>query len=169
MQIALRLTDFKQGGEVNFKAVLAIDRSQRIPSLVEKKGGRETVLIALSLALKNALNNLNLKYQMREDQVVALADTIIDQANQDHLALEDVMLFLQKLLAGEYGPVDFKMDSPTFFRFFEAYRQERHKNYLRIKEEQEVNYKSAGMEREGEETWGDLINIARKNAGNNEG
>lgn len=165
LQIATRLADFKQNGEIDFKQVLSIEGGQRIPALIQQKGGRETVLLALSLSLKNAMNNLNLKYQMNENQVVALADTIIDQAGQDHLALEDVMLFLQKLLAGEYGPVEFKMDSPTFFKYFEAYREERFEAYEKIKYEKHVNYKSMGAERDDPETWGDLVNIARKNAG----
>jgi hypothetical protein len=165
IQVAARLAYYKNRGEVDFKAVLAIKSAQRIPALVQQAGGRETVLIALSLALKSTMNNLNLKYQMNEDQVVSLADSIIDQSQQDYLALEDIMLFLQKLVAGEYGPVEFKMDAPTFFRFFEAYRQERHNNYLKIREEQEINHKSIGMEREGEETWNDLVQLARKKYG----
>lgn len=159
LQIATRLADFKRAGEIDFAKVLAIEGKQRIPALTKEVEGRKVVLLALSLALKNTLNNLNLKYQMREDQVLALADTIIDQSQQDHLALEDVMLFLQKLIAGEYGPVEFKMDSPTFFKFFEAYRHERHINYLRAKEEQHVNYKALGRHNDDyrEPTWGDLL------------
>lgn len=165
MQVAIRLGEFKDRGEIDFKKVLAIESSQRIPNLVKQKGGRETILIALSLTLKDAMNNLNLKYRMNEDQVVQLADTIIDQAGQDHLALEDVMLFIQKLLAGEYGPVEFKMDSPVFFKYFEAYREDRFQAYEAIKDEQHRNYKAMGIAKDDPETWGDLVNIARKKAG----
>lgn len=165
LQIATRLADFKQNGEIDFKQVLSIEGGQRIPALIQQKGGRETVLLALSLSLKNAMNNLNLKYQMNENQVVALADTIIDQAGQDHLALEDVMLFLQKMLGGEYGPIEFKMDAPMFFKYFEAYREDRYQALRLIKYEQHSNYKAMGPTKDDPETWGDLLNIARKNAG----
>ncbi len=151
---------------MDFGSVLAIDSGQRIPVLTKEKQGRAMVLTALSAEIGKAMNQLNLKYRMDEHQVVALADRIIDQAHQDYLALEDVMLFLQKLLAGEYGPVEFKMDSPTFFKFFEAYREERFQQYERIKEEQHIHYKAMGLQRDGEETWGDIIEIARKKAQN---
>lgn len=165
LRVAIRLAEFKSGGEIDFAKVLSIDADQRIPVLVKQKGGRETVLVALSLALKDAMNNLNLKYKMDEKQVVKLADTIIDQSSQDHLALEDVMLFIQKLNSGEYGPVEFKMDSPTFFQYFEAYREERFQAMVRIKEEQHINYKSMGPERQGVEKIIDVLHIAQHNAG----
>lgn len=109
------------------------------------------------------MNNLNLKYQMNSDQLVALADIIIDQSQQDYLALEDVMLFLQKLIAGEYGPVEFKMDSPTFFKYFEAYREDRFRAMEAIKDEQHVNYKALGKTgKEDDPTWGSLVKQMKK-------
>jgi hypothetical protein len=36
------------------------------------------------------------------------------------------------------------MDIPTFFEFFEKYRQERHINLIRIREERSANYKVMG-------------------------
>lgn len=144
LDIAAHLGQFKQNGVINFRAVLSIESRQRIPQLILQEGGRNTVLIALSVALKNALGNLNMKYHMNEDQLVELADLIIDQAHEDQLALEDVVLFLQKMLAGEYGEVEFKMDSPLFFKLFEAYRQQRHEELMNARYEQQANHKVAG-------------------------
>jgi hypothetical protein len=148
LDIAAHLGTFKQNGVINFRSVLSIEISQRIPQLVSKPEGRNTVLIALTVALKNALNNLNLKYHMNEDQLVELADAIIDQAHEDQLSLEDVVLFLQKMLAGEYATekmkVDFKLDMPLFFQLFEGYRQERHSELVKIRHEQQVNHKVSG-------------------------
>lgn len=144
LDIAAHLGQFKQNGVINFRAVLSIESRQRIPQLILQEGGRNTVLIALSVALKNALGNLNMKYHMNEDQLVELADIIIDQAHEDQLALEDVVLFLQKMLAGEYGDVEFKMDSPLFFKLFEVYRQQRHDELLNVRYEQDANRKVSG-------------------------
>lgn len=118
--------------------------SQRIPQLIKKEGARNIVLIALSVAIKNAIKNVNLKYHMDEGQVVELADAIIDQSHEDQLALEDVVLFLQKMLVGEYGQLDFKIDTIKFFELFERYRQDRHSALVKFRYEQEANHKVSG-------------------------
>lgn len=157
-EIALRLSEYRERGEIDFKKVLAVPARYRIPGLVATKEGKRAVLSVLTVYIAKAMNQLNLKYPMNADQVATLALTIINQSQQDQLAMEDVMLFLQKLIAGEYGPVEFKMDSPTFFKYFEAYREDRFQANESMKDEQHVNYKSLGKTgKEGDLTWGDLL------------
>lgn len=155
--IAERLLALKQNGQIDFKAVLAIDFNQRIPQLTKDKEGRDAVLIALSVALRNAMKNFNVKYAMTADQIVELAYAIIDQSHEDQLSLEDIVLFLQKMVLSEYGEIEFKLDMPFFFKCLEVYRQERHEALTSIRNEQHINYRAMGMERQGNLTWGDLL------------
>lgn len=81
---------------------------------------------------------------MNEDQILDLADAIIDSSHEDFLAIEDVMLFLQGLTRGKYGALYESMDIPKFMEKFEIYRQERHTAYQDLKYEKHVQLKSMG-------------------------
>lgn len=130
------LAEFKENGVVSYNKVMQIPLSVRIPELIKKPNGRLNVLTALAASLKSAFGNINVKYGFNEEQIVELADKIIDTSHEDNLAIEDVLLFLGKLLMGEYGKIDYKFDLPYFFEMFENYRQERHETILRYREEQ---------------------------------
>jgi hypothetical protein len=145
-EMSVHLAQFKDMGVVNYRKVLAIEQSQRIPEMVKQPDGRLKVLTALTVVLKNALKNINVRVGLNEDQIVELADRIIDQSHEDNLALEDVVLFLQKLLVGDCGRVNDRMDITVFFERFEVYRQERHVEILRIREEQNSQYKILGKD-----------------------
>jgi hypothetical protein len=140
----MHLAKFKERGVVSFPMVLSIASKDRIPALVITEEGRYEVLIALTASLKSAFNNINLRVGLNEDQMIELADAIIDQSGEDNLSLEDVLLFLQKLLVGDAGKIYDRMDIPTFFELFETYRQDRHVAILRIREEQQSQHKSSG-------------------------
>lgn len=143
-EIANRLSEFKQQGVLQFNKILSISISQRIPALTKTNDGRLEVLTALTASLKSAFNNLNLRFAINEDQIIELSDLIIDQSCEDQLSLEDVLLFLQKMLTGSYGKLYDRMDIPLFFEFFEKYRQERHEQLLLIRDEQHTQSKVAG-------------------------
>lgn len=156
--VSVHLAKFKERGIIAFDKVLAISTSERIPAITKDEKGRMEVLVALSAALKSAFSNMNLKLGMNEDQVIDLADHIIDQSHEDNLAIEDVLLFLQKLILSEYGKLYDRMDMPKFFEQFEAYRQERHSAVLAIRDEQHTNAKAIGRTNDdGDLTWGDLL------------
>jgi hypothetical protein len=159
------LSIFKERGIISFEKVLAINSSDRIPALAKTPKGRGEVLTALTASLKSAFSNINLRVGLNEDQLIDLADAIIDQSAEDNLSLEDVLLFLQKLLVGDAGKIYDRMDIPTFFELFETYRQERHVAMLRIREEQQSQYKSLGdperwsetHDKEGERSMGEAM------------
>lgn len=138
------LSTFKERGVVAFPKVLSVPTSERIPALAKTQEGRGDILIALTASLKSAFSNINLRVGLNEDQLIDLADAIIDQSGEDNLSLEDVLLFLQKLLVGDAGKIYDRMDVPTFFELFETYRQDRHEAVVRIREEQQSQHKSFG-------------------------
>lgn len=145
-EISLYLRRFKERGIVAFDKVLAIPSDDRITSLVKDEKTRYALLIAITASLKSAFNSVNLSNGMNEDQILDLSDLIIFQSEQDNLSLEDVLLFLQRFVAGESGKLFNRLDIPTFFDLFEKYRQERHEKTLEIREEQHANFKALGRD-----------------------
>lgn len=127
---------------VSYRKVLELPLNERIPTLIEQPGKRAEVLTAISAALKSAFNNINVRLSMSEDQVVELADMIIDQSHEDQLGIEDVLLFLGDLLQGKMGKVNDRMDIPTFFTLFEGYRQRRHEEMKGFKDEIDAQYRA---------------------------
>lgn len=152
MAVNAYLSGFKNRGIVSFSRVLAINSSDRIPALAKTQEGRGEILVALTASLKSAFSNINLRVGLNEDQLIDLADAIIDQSSEDNLSLEDVLLFLQKLLVGDAGKIYDRMDIPTFFELFETYRQERHEAVLKIRDEQQSQHKAFGNPERWSET-----------------
>lgn len=122
VNVALR--DFKTPqGVIVFEKVLLIPREQRIPELA--KNDFNGILAMITAALTLAFEGLNLKRAMTAGQIVDLAEMIIESSHEDNLAMEDLMLFLQKFVRGEYGAMYESMDIPKFMLCFETYREER--------------------------------------------
>lgn len=138
------LSKFKERGQVIFQKVFEIPMQDRIPILVQEEAGRYQVLIALTASLKSLFSNINLRVGLNEDQLIEIAEQVIDQSHEDNLALEDFLLFGQKFLVGEYGKIYDRMDIPTFFEFFEKYRQIRYEAIRDLREERHSQFKSMG-------------------------
>lgn len=145
MNVALR--EYKlPNGSVDYRAVMSVPSADRINGLVAA-GEYQQVLIILSAGIQVAFENLNLSKPMSATQIVDLADAIIDTSAEDNLGVEDVVLFLQKLVRGETDKLFSRLDSSVFMKEFETYRQQRHIECLRIKEEQHAQFKAMGIGR----------------------
>ena len=144
LAVSTYLSRFKERGAVKFEKVLDIPMSDRIPVLATTEDGREQVTISIVAALNAIFSNVNLRVGLNEDQVLEIADLIIEQSFEDNFAIEDLLLFGQKFLVGGYGKIYDRMDVPTFFEFFEKYRQGRHEAMLNIRDEQHAQFKSMG-------------------------
>lgn len=143
MGVAIVLRDFKTSeGLVNYPAVLSIPRVNRIPELA--KNDFNTTIKTIGVALTLAFENMNLKRGMQPEQIANLSEIVIDTASEDNLAVEDLMLFLQKLVRGEYGITYESMDIPKFMNFFEKYREERWQELNRIRMEGHIQNKCSG-------------------------
>lgn len=140
-QVAMVLKEFKTNlGEPNFPVLYNIPNSQRIRDLAKQDYPRIRTLI--SAALTVFFEGMNFKRGMNGLQIVTLVDVIIEGANEDNLALEDLMLFLQNMLSGKYEMTYESMDIPKFMRVFEIYRQERWSQWIKFKEDEHEQYKS---------------------------
>lgn len=125
------------------KVIETIPVKDRLPGLVQTYG-IDKVSAILAKAITRALSNFNLRVGMNADQVLELSLQLIDAANEDQLAFEDIMLFLDGMVKYKYGKVYDRMDMPTFFEMLEVYRDERHKSFMRYKEEHDAQFKSYG-------------------------
>lgn len=135
---------YKVKGEPNHLEVIKnVPVSERLPALA-KVYGNDKVAAVLSKAITRALNNFNLRVGMNPEQVADLSYSLIEEAEQDQLALQDILLFLEGLPKFKYGKVYDRMDMPTFYEMFEVYREQRHQAYVNAREEEHAQYKSLG-------------------------
>lgn len=142
VEMNLILRRFKtDNGLVDYPAILHIPSTERIPQLAKNDFSRVNMLIIGAITM--AFESLNLKRGLNEIQVLDLSEAIIDSAAEDNLSFEDLMLFLQKLVRGEYE-VGESVNIPKFMNVFEEYREERHREYYRIMEEKHTQNKVHG-------------------------
>lgn len=142
-QISIILRDYKNPqGAIKFDKVLSIPIADRIPQLATKDFTKTVTIISAALTL--AFESMNLKRGMNQMQIVDLAEAIIDSSAEDNLALEDLMLFMQKLVRGEYGAMYESMDIPKFMTAFEEYREQRWQQLNNIRYEQSAQHKVQG-------------------------
>jgi len=137
------LAVYREQGMVKYEKTLAIPFEQRIPELIKQPEGRKRVQAALSASILSAFNNIE-KARMSADQILDLADGIIDSAHEDQLSIEDVLLFLKDLLTGKFGKISEKLDMPMFFDYFEKYRDKRYRTLEAIRYEQHLTLKGMG-------------------------
>ena len=125
-------------GAVNYPELFKV--AERLPEMAKSDLQGTTMLI--NAGLTQAMKSMNLVRPMSGQQVLDLADAIIDTASEDNLSLEDLMLFLQKLVRGEYGPMYEGMDIPKFMDKFELYREERFQAIQNIRYEESIQHKT---------------------------
>src|ERR1700689_5005817 len=101
VNLILKKNKFKNGA-VDFTSVLRIPFNDRIANLVETDG-YEKIHKMIGAAIQIAMENLNLSKPLNAEQIFELTDTLIESSGEDYLGIEDVLLFLQKLVRGETG------------------------------------------------------------------
>jgi len=140
-QIAMVLQEFKtEHGAPNFPVLYSVPNNQRIRDLAKQDYRRINMVIVGALTV--AFEALNFKRGMNGLQIVTLSDTIIEGASEDNLSLEDLMLFLQQMIAGKYEMTYESIDIPKFMKMFEVYRQERWSQWIKHNEDKHEQYKS---------------------------
>jgi hypothetical protein len=130
---------------VRFDALLGIPVEDRIPGLIERYGNK-TMYRLLVMMLKEFFASLPLPRYKKptETKTSVTACQLMLTSYEDQLALEDVILFLQRVKAGVYGTIKNLADPTILFTLLEIYRKTRHEAYARIKEEKEAALKALG-------------------------
>lgn len=152
---------YKEKGEaLPLRVIELVPVSERIPALKEIYG-TDKIAAVLSKQITRTLNNFNLRVGMTPEQVADLSYAILDEAESDQLAIQDILLFLDGLPKFKYGKVYDRMDMPTFFEMLEKYREERHQAYINGKEEAHAQFKAMG---DSNRTSQDIDKEANRNA-----
>lgn len=152
---------YKEKGEaLPLRVIELVPVAERLPALKEMYGA-EKIAAVLSVQITRTLNNFNLRVGMNSEQITDLAYAIIDEAEQDQLAIQDILLFLDGMVKFKYGKVYDRMDMPTFFEMLEKYREERHLAFINGKEEAHAQFKAMG---DSNRTSQDIDKEANRNA-----
>lgn len=129
-------------GAPNFVSLFKIPSKERLPELAKNNYDDTVDIVAVGVTL--ALQTMNLKRQMTPEQINELSETIVDSSHDDNLSLEDLILFMQRLVRGQYGELYESMDIPKFMQKFEIYREERHQEIVTYRENEHLQHKSLG-------------------------
>lgn len=141
-QVAIILKRYKlPSGRVNFSEIFKIPLTDRLISLYKKDFLKTTAILVA--AISSAFEKLNLKKKDYGSVVNDIAEDILDNYERDNLALEDIMIFLQKLSRGEYGNIE-EISLSRFNNLFEKYLNERWDEAIRIRDERHEEYKKIG-------------------------
>jgi hypothetical protein len=152
---------YKEKGEpLPMKVIELVPVSERLPALA-KLYGIDKITNVLSIPITKALNNFNLRVTMTPEQIMQLAYSLIEEAEQDQLAIQDILLFLDGMVKYKYGKVYDRMDMPTFFEMLEKYREQRHLDFMNGKEEAHAQFKAMG---DSNRTSQDIDKEANRNA-----
>ena len=143
-EIHIEMCRYKDKGEPLYVKVLElVPVSERLPAL-SKLYGPEKMTGVLSVLITKTLNNFNLRVGMNPEQITQLSYSLIESAEEDQLAIQDIVLFLDGMLKYKWGKVYDRMDMPTFYEMLEVYRNERHKAFMSKKEEESTQFKAYG-------------------------
>lgn len=140
--IATILKQFKtKEGRVNYEMVMSTPLSERLPAMYERDYLRTTALVGMAIA--SAFDRMRFKKELPSGLVNDIADEVIDTAGDDNLGMEDLLMFLQGLVRGNYGNVE-EMSISRFMNLFGEYRNERHQELVKFRENQHLYFKSLG-------------------------
>lgn len=143
MEINLELKKFKdERGLIMFDQLLSLPLENRIFKMAEKDLASTIKIITVALTL--AMETFNVARKMNNFQILDLAETIVDDAGSDKIALEDLMLFLQKLTRGEYPELYEGMDQVKFMARFNQYRDDRWDEGVRLRDAKHEEFKKLG-------------------------
>lgn len=145
LEISKNIQQFKQGAVIKYENLLTIPVKDRLPGLVEQYGSQK-IHGLLVVMLTEFCNFYNVIRPMTSAQIVSCAFELIGTSSEDFLSIEDLTIFFDGAKKGNYGKIYDRLDQQLIFEMLEVYRQERHLNYYKIKDEKECNFKAVGSQ-----------------------
>lgn len=141
-QVATILKQYKtKSGTLDFPAILSVPTAERIPALFKRDFMYCTTLVVAALA--GAFDRMGFKKEFDAVRTNDLAEEIIDSAEDDNIGIEDLLLFLQGMVRGEYGLLE-TMSIPRFMSLFDKYRNNRHTALIEYRENEHLQFKGLG-------------------------
>lgn len=92
-------------------------------SVMQKEVGTRQVAQALDLQLTRLVANLNLKWNLNDNQIQQIVIDLLDKYPNE--SLEDFILVFKRARQGEFGDL-FRLDSPVIFSWMETYLDEKY-------------------------------------------
>lgn len=143
MQVVTTVREYMHQGTVLFDKVLSIPMNARVPNLTHVYG-LELIHKIVAVLLTQFNNDLNLIRPMSAEQVESCSFDLVMTTEEDQLSIEDYALFFKGAKEGKYGRILDRLDQQTVFSLLEEYRQQRHQEFLKIKEEKHIEHKGLG-------------------------
>ena len=104
---------------------------------IRKEHGEASVVRYIAFAITDFINKINVFTKMTDYQVVDLAEEIM--LNYGYLMFEEIFVFFDLCVKGEYGHIPNRMDAALIFEMLEKYLQSREEHFV-SKEMQHSQY-----------------------------
>jgi hypothetical protein len=134
---------YQAAGIINWKSVLSISLHARVPNLTHVYGF-QNIHKLLGAMLTGFNESLNLVRPMTAEQVFECSRDLVMTTEEDQLSVEDYVLFFKGAREGKYGKILDRLDQQTIFTMLEEYRDQRHKQFIRIRDEKQIEHKTTG-------------------------
>ncbi|WP_132055644.1 hypothetical protein [Pseudocnuella soli] len=123
---SLVMQQYTHNGEVRFDQLLAMPQEDRIPTLMQDFGVKRMHHMILMM-VKAFCYNLRLPKikKLTDTKMSGVACDFMVAAQEDNLALEDIILFFERAKGGKYGPIKSMAYHYQMMQLFEQYRKER--------------------------------------------
>jgi hypothetical protein len=123
---------------VKYGDLLRVPSESRIPAMMQRDQVSCMKFINAATSMFLQSHNVN------PSACIMISSSIMMEAGQDNLSLEDLVIFLMRLNSGQHGKFYGEVTPSAFMEKFEEYRQERHEAIISIREEQAAQHKSEG-------------------------
>ena len=141
----LALQQYVKDNTPEFALLLSIPLPERIPGLLGEYGLKRMHKL-IKLLLQEFCYSIALpkSKKLTETKISVCACDLILVAEEDHLSLEDLIVFFELAKSGKYGKFKGILTHYSIMQKLEAFRQERYETYVRLKEQKEREQKNLG-------------------------
>ena len=133
---------YSNGNRPNFNELLKV--KDRLPELAKTVGMANMGKILMAEITK-FVQCYTVVRPMSADQIAECAFALISTSEEDYLSLQDLVLFFDGAKQGKYGRILDHIDQHVIFEMLEVYREERHRQYMNIKDEKDTQFKAMGF------------------------
>lgn len=141
----LALQQYIKKGDPDFELLLSIPLKERIPGLLAEYGlKRMHKLVKLLLQEFCYAIALPKSKKLTETRIAVCACDLILVSKEDHLSIEDLIVFLELAKAGKYGKFRGVLTHHDIMQKLDLFRQQRYETYSRLKQQKEAEQKTLG-------------------------
>jgi hypothetical protein len=170
----LAIKQFAADGEAAFDRLLSIPLTERIPGLIKEYGLKRAHRLIKTILQEAAWSiPLPKSAKLSETKISAVACDLILAAYEDQLAIEDFIVFFERMKQSKYGKFKGTVTHFGIMEKLNQYRTDRSAVYQSLKAEQEAQVKRMSeMPRIGETKsigeilqGADVINMNKRKSG----